>query len=51
MASTEHDTTPSAPVERTVAGKRYRCSVCGVEVICTRAGNAPLRCHDEDMVA
>jgi desulfoferrodoxin-like iron-binding protein len=30
-------------------GKRYRCSVCGVEVLCTKVGAGQLVCCDKEM--
>jgi desulfoferrodoxin-like iron-binding protein len=33
----------------TTAGRRYRCSECGAEVICTRSGAGTLVCHGQEM--
>lgn len=30
-------------------GKRYRCSVCGTEVLCTKAGEGTITCDDKPM--
>lgn len=30
-------------------GKRYRCSVCGTEALCTKAGDGTVTCHDKEM--
>ena len=30
-------------------GRRYECSVCGSTVLCTKAGEGSVRCHDMDM--
>jgi len=30
-------------------GKRYRCPVCGMEVLCTKAGDGAVTCHDQEM--
>jgi len=30
-------------------GKRYRCSVCGTEILCTKAGEGVAVCCDKDM--
>jgi desulfoferrodoxin-like iron-binding protein len=30
-------------------GKRYRCSVCGTEVLCTKAGEGGVVCCDKPM--
>jgi hypothetical protein len=30
-------------------GKRYRCEVCQVEVLCLTAGQGSFSCHDETM--
>ena len=30
-------------------GKRYRCTVCGMEVLVTKAGGGAVNCHDQDM--
>lgn len=32
-------------------GKRYRCSVCGTEVLCTKAGTGAAVCCDKEMAA
>jgi desulfoferrodoxin-like iron-binding protein len=32
-------------------GKRYKCSVCGTEVLCTKAGTGEVICCDKPMVA
>ena len=31
-------------------GKRYRCSVCGTEALCTKAGEGELVCDGKPMV-
>lgn len=33
----------------TTVGKRLRCETCGSEVIVTRSGQGPVRCHEQDM--
>lgn len=30
-------------------GKRYKCSVCGTEVLCTKAGISNSMCCDKEM--
>lgn len=30
-------------------GKRYRCPECGMEVLCTKAGDGPVNCHEKQM--
>ncbi len=30
-------------------GKRSRCGECGMEVLCTKAGQGTANCHDKDM--
>jgi desulfoferrodoxin-like iron-binding protein len=30
-------------------GKRYRCSVCGTEILCTKAGEGAIVCCDKEM--
>ena len=30
-------------------GKRYRCSVCGTEALCTKAGDGELTCDGQPM--
>ena len=30
-------------------GKRYRCEVCGAEILCTKAGQGELTCCDKEM--
>lgn len=30
-------------------GKRYRCSVCGTEILCTKAGESTVVCCDKEM--
>lgn len=30
-------------------GKRYRCTVCGTEVLCTKAGDGTVQCCGKDM--
>lgn len=30
-------------------GKRYRCEVCGTEVLCTKAGEGGLECDGQAM--
>jgi desulfoferrodoxin-like iron-binding protein len=30
-------------------GKRYRCSVCGTEALCTKAGDGSIVCCDKEM--
>ncbi|HEY78671.1 MAG TPA: hypothetical protein G4O09_06120 [Dehalococcoidia bacterium] len=32
-------------------GKRYRCQVCGTEVLCTKAGEGVLICCEQEMQA
>ena len=32
-------------------GKRYRCEICGTEVLCTKAGEGVAVCCDQEMVA
>jgi desulfoferrodoxin-like iron-binding protein len=32
-------------------GKRYRCSVCGTEILCTKAGEGTAVCCDKEMEA
>jgi hypothetical protein len=31
-------------------GKRYSCEVCGATVLCTKAGEGSVKCHDAEMV-
>jgi len=31
-------------------GKRYRCEVCGTEVLCTKAGEGAAQCCEESLV-
>ncbi len=30
-------------------GKRYRCEECGTTVLCTKAGEGSIQCHDTAM--
>jgi len=30
-------------------GKRYRCAVCGTEILCTKAGEGVAKCCDQEM--
>ena len=30
-------------------GKRYKCSVCGTEVLCTKPGDGTVICCDKEM--
>lgn len=30
-------------------GKRYKCQVCGTEVLCTKAGEGTISCDDKPM--
>jgi desulfoferrodoxin-like iron-binding protein len=30
-------------------GKRYKCEVCGTEVLCTKAGKGEFSCCDKQM--
>ena len=30
-------------------GKRYRCQICGTEVLCTKAGEGPVVCCGQEM--
>ena len=30
-------------------GKRYECEVCGTTLLCTKAGDGELECHDQPM--
>jgi hypothetical protein len=30
-------------------GKRYRCEVCGTEILCTKAGNGAAECCGKEM--
>ena len=30
-------------------GRRYRCEECGTTVLCTKAGEGIVQCHDKDM--
>ncbi len=30
-------------------GKRYRCEECGTMVLCTKAGEGSIQCHDTTM--
>jgi desulfoferrodoxin-like iron-binding protein len=30
-------------------GKRYRCEVCGTEVLCSKAGQGTLNCCEKEM--
>ena len=30
-------------------GKRYQCEVCGTVVLCTKAGDGPIICDDQEM--
>ena len=32
-------------------GKRYRCAVCGTEVLCTKAGGGAIVCCAQEMEA
>lgn len=31
-------------------GKRFRCEACGTEVLCVKAGEGTVVCHDREMV-
>ncbi|MFC1913437.1 desulforedoxin [Chloroflexota bacterium] len=31
-------------------GKRYRCEVCGTEVLCTKAGDGTIICCEKEMI-
>ena len=31
-------------------GKRFRCEVCGTEVLCTKAGDGIVVCCDKEMI-
>ncbi|MFH1383044.1 MAG: desulfoferrodoxin [Chloroflexota bacterium] len=33
----------------TQLGKRYRCEVCGTEVLCVKAGDGPMVCCEKEM--
>lgn len=33
----------------TQLGKRYRCTVCGTEALCTKAGQSTPTCCDKEM--
>jgi hypothetical protein len=33
----------------TQLGKRYRCQVCGTEILCTKAGEGVVTCCDKEM--
>jgi hypothetical protein len=30
-------------------GRRYECAECGSTVLCTKAGDGAVQCHDVDM--
>ena len=30
-------------------GRRYQCEVCGTMVLCTKAGEGAVQCHDAEM--
>ncbi len=30
-------------------GRRYQCEVCGTMVLCTKAGDGAICCHDQPM--
>jgi|WetSurMetagenome_2_1015567.scaffolds.fasta_scaffold32524_4 hypothetical protein len=30
-------------------GKRYKCEVCGTEILCTKAGEGKLECCEKEM--
>jgi hypothetical protein len=30
-------------------GKRYECSECGTTILCTKAGDGGVNCHDKPM--
>ena len=30
-------------------GRRYQCEVCGTMVLCTKAGQGAVQCHDTEM--
>ncbi|MCH8186608.1 MAG: desulfoferrodoxin [Chloroflexi bacterium] len=30
-------------------GRRYQCEVCGSTVLCTKAGEGVIQCHDKEM--
>ena len=32
-------------------GKRFKCQVCGSEVLCTKAGEGSINCCDQEMEA
>ena len=31
-------------------GRRYQCEECGTTVLCTKAGDGTIQCHDAEMV-
>ena len=31
-------------------GRRYQCETCGTTVLCTKAGDGTIQCHETDMV-
>ncbi len=30
-------------------GRRYQCEVCGSTVLCTKAGEGVIQCHEKEM--
>lgn len=30
-------------------GKRFECKECGLEILCTKAGEGTIQCHGKDM--
>jgi desulfoferrodoxin-like iron-binding protein len=34
---------------RNFLGKRYRCEACGIEVLCTKAGDGMITCCNQPM--
>jgi hypothetical protein len=36
-------------VSTSLLGKRYRCAICGTELLCVKPGSAPFVCHAEPM--
>jgi len=30
-------------------GKRYQCPICGTMVLCTKAGEGAVLCHEQEM--
>jgi len=43
------DGAESAVATRNQLGKRYRCEVCGTEVLCTKGGEGRVHCCDQPM--